>query len=107
MKRREFLGVLGGAAIWPLVARAQQSDRMRRIGALMNFSESNPQSRNRVAAFEQSIEKLGWTIGRKVLIDYRWYMGDDERARAATVELLRQSPDVILANSVGAVQAAQ
>jgi putative tryptophan/tyrosine transport system substrate-binding protein len=91
----------------PVVARAQQGDRMRRIGVLMNFSETNPQSRNRVAAFQQSIEKLGWVIGRNVLIDYRWYMGDDERARTETAELLRLSPDVILANSVGAVRAAQ
>jgi putative ABC transport system substrate-binding protein len=108
LRRRDFIALLGGsAAAWPDAARAQQSNRMRRIGALMNFSESNPQSRNRVAAFQQSIEKLGWTIGRNVLIDYRWYMGDDERARAATAELLRLSPDVILAHSVGAVRAAQ
>ena len=107
LRRRDFISLVGGATTWPITTRAQQPNRMRRIGALMNFSESNPQSRNRVTAFEQSIEKLGWTIGRNVLIDYRWYMGDDERARAATAELLRLSPDVILANSVGAVRAAQ
>jgi putative ABC transport system substrate-binding protein len=105
VRRREFIALVGGAAAsWPLAASAQQP---RRIGVLMNFSESDPQSRHRVAAFQQSIEKLGWTIGRNVLIDYRWYMGDDERARAAIADLLGLSPDVILAHSVGAVRAAQ
>jgi putative ABC transport system substrate-binding protein len=108
MRRREFLGVLGVAmAAWPLAARAQQAGRVRRVGALMNFTESDPQSRDRVAALQQGVEKLGWTIGRNIQIDYRWYMGDDERARSAVVELLRLEPDVILANSIGAVRAAQ
>jgi putative tryptophan/tyrosine transport system substrate-binding protein len=107
VNRREFITLAGSAVGWPLAARAQQSGRVKRIGALMNFSASDPQSRARVAAFENGLENLGWIIGRNVLIDYRWYMGDDALARAASAELLGLSPDLILANSVNAVRAAQ
>src|SRR2546423_11873335 len=99
MRRREFITVLGGAAVaWPLAARAQQKDRVRRIGALMLTAEKDPLSRERRAAFEQGLAKLGWTIDRGVQIDYRWDVATPERAATVTAELLRLTPDLILAN---------
>ena len=71
MKRRQFITILGGAAAWPLAARAQQSERMRRIGVLMNLAADDPESAARNAAFLQSLQQLGWTDGRNVRIDYR------------------------------------
>ncbi|MDA9412722.1 hypothetical protein XH80_39770 [Bradyrhizobium sp. CCBAU 45384] len=97
MKRREFITVVGGAvATWPLAARAQQ---MRRIGVLLVTSEDDPESQARVAAFEEGLNKLGWTVGRNIRIDYRWYGGQTERARTAAAELLKLSPDVMFANA--------
>jgi putative ABC transport system substrate-binding protein len=73
MKRRQFITLLGGAvAAWPLAARAQQGERMRRIGVLMSVAADDPESPVRVAAFEQGLQQLGWTAGRNVRIDYRW-----------------------------------
>jgi putative ABC transport system substrate-binding protein len=72
LKRREFITLLGGAAAWPLAARAQQPDRMRRIGVLMGFPESDSQAQGYVAAFRDGLHKLGWTDGRNVRIDTRW-----------------------------------
>ena len=70
--RRQFISALGGAAAsWPLAARAQQSDRMRRIGVLMTIAEDDPESKARVAVFEQSLQRLGWSIGQNMRIDYR------------------------------------
>ena len=66
MKRREFITLLGAAAVWPLAARAQQGERMRRIGALMLYAENDPVGQSRSAVFRQELEKLGWTVGRKV-----------------------------------------
>jgi putative ABC transport system substrate-binding protein len=94
MKRREFITLLGGAAAWPLAARAQQGERVRRIGALMLPAADDPEGKARAAAFEQSLGKLGWAIGHNLQIDYRWGMNDLERARAAAAELLRLAPDV-------------
>ncbi|WP_426423963.1 ABC transporter substrate-binding protein [Bradyrhizobium genosp. A] len=103
MKRREFIAVVGGvAAIWPIAARAQQ---MRRIGVLLVTSEDDPESQARIAAFENGLGKLGWSVGRNVRIDYRWYQGQTGRARAAAAELLKLSPDVMLANANTATQA--
>ena len=76
MKRREFLGVLGGAVALPFAARAQQPEQMRRIGVLMNIAESDPQSAVRVAALVQGLQQRGWTVGSNVQIDYRWAAGD-------------------------------
>jgi putative ABC transport system substrate-binding protein len=108
MRRREFISLVGGTtAVWPLAARAQQPDRMRRIGALILYSENDQQSQRTVVAFQQGMEKLGWTVGRNLAIDYHWGIRDPERARVATAELLRLAPDLILARSVSAVRAAQ
>jgi putative tryptophan/tyrosine transport system substrate-binding protein len=71
MKRRDFITLLGGAAMWPLAARAQQAGRVRRIGVLMGFPESDPEAQLRVAAFREGLQKLGWTEGRNIRIDTR------------------------------------
>ena len=76
MKRREFLGVLGGAASWPLAARAQQPDRVRRIGVLMGYAESDPEGQAYVATFREGLQKLGWAEGRNIRIDIRWATSD-------------------------------
>ena len=82
MRRREFITLLGGAAAWPLVARAQQGERMRRIGVLMGLSESDPEAQSRIAAFRKSLQGLGWTEGRNVQADYYRAAGDiDARIR--------------------------
>lgn len=104
MKRRQFIAAIGGAATWPIAVRAQQ---MRRIGVLLVTSEDDPESQARIVAFENGLSKLGWSVGRSVRIDYRWYQGQTERARAAAAELLKLSPDVILANANPAVRALQ
>src|SRR5215831_12632478 len=108
MKRRLFITLLGGAAVaWPLAARAQQGERMRRIGVLMVLAESDSQSQRRITAFQEGLEKLGWTVGRNLAIDYRWGVSDPEGARATTSELLSLAPDLILANAISALRGAQ
>jgi putative ABC transport system substrate-binding protein len=98
MKRRAFISLLGGAAAaWPLAGSAQQPDRMRRVGALMNLAADDPESQARVAAFAQGLQELGWTVGRNVRLDYRWGAGDVERYRRYAAELVALKPDVILA----------
>jgi putative ABC transport system substrate-binding protein len=108
MKRREFITLLGGAAAGlPLAARAQQGDRMRRIGVLMNLAADDPEEQVRVAAFLQGLQQLGWSVGRNVLIDYRWGASDPDRNRKYAAELVALAPDVMLATSgpiVGALQ---
>jgi hypothetical protein len=105
LKRREFITPLGGAAAsWPLAARAQQADRMRRIGVLMSLAADDPQSQARMTAFVQGLQQLGWTDGRNVRIDYRWGINTD-RVRKNAVELVALAPDVILAHSSPAVLA--
>ena len=99
MKRREFITLLGGAAAaWPLAARAQQGERMRRIGVLMSLAADDPEGQARLAAFLQGLQQLGWTDGRNVRIDYRWGAGDAERIRRYAAELVALAPDVILAS---------
>jgi putative tryptophan/tyrosine transport system substrate-binding protein len=107
MRRRDFVAFAGGAAAWPLAASAQQPDRVRRIGVLMVLRENDRQSRGRITAFQQGLEKLGWTVGRNLAIDYRWGISDPEQARAASTELLNLAPDLILANAASAVRGAQ
>jgi putative tryptophan/tyrosine transport system substrate-binding protein len=97
MQRREFITLLGGVAVgWPLTARAQQPDRIRRIGVLMNLLETDPQSQARIAAFVQGLRELGWVEGRNLRIDYRWAAGDTERQRKYAAELVALGPDVLL-----------
>jgi putative ABC transport system substrate-binding protein len=99
MKRREFITLLGGAtAAWPLAARAQQGERMRRIGVLHSLASDDPEGQARLTAFVQGLQELGWTDGRNVRIDYRWAAGDAERARRYAAELVALAPDVILAH---------
>jgi putative ABC transport system substrate-binding protein len=108
MRRRDFITLLGGAAVaWPLTTHAQQAERVRRIGVLIVLSENDSQSQGRITAFQQGLEKLGWTVGRNLAIDYRWGVSDPERARAATAELLSLAPDLILANALSAARGAQ
>ena len=82
IKRREFITLLGGAAAWPLAARAQQGDRVRRIGVLIPGDESDPQMKSFISALTQALAALRWTEGRNVRMDLRWYGDDNNRARA-------------------------
>jgi ABC-type uncharacterized transport system substrate-binding protein len=102
MKRREFILAIGAAAAWPLAARAQQAEQMRRIGVLIANAESDPEGQARIAAFQQGLQQFGWTIGRNVQIDSRWPAGDSERIRRYAAELVALSPDVILATGSAA-----
>jgi putative ABC transport system substrate-binding protein len=102
--RRKFLAALGGAAAWPLAARAQQGERTRRVGVLMNLAADDPEGQTRIAAFRQELQQLGWTDGRDVRIDYRW-AGDASRFHRYAEELLALAPDVILASATPSVQA--
>jgi putative ABC transport system substrate-binding protein len=104
MKRREFIALVGGVAAMPVVARAQQNEQVRRIGVLMPFPKDSPEGQARIAAFLQEMQKLGWTEGRNLQIEYRWDAGD---LRKAATELVTLSPDVILASSTPAVAALQ
>jgi putative tryptophan/tyrosine transport system substrate-binding protein len=104
MKRREFMGLLGGAAAaWPLAARAQQGERMRRVGALMPQTADDPEGQARIAAFLRELQQLGWTDGRNVRIDARWSATDAELIRKSAMELVALAPDVILASTTAAV----
>jgi len=104
MRRREFITLAGGMAVWPLAARAQQSGQMRRIGVLMPYARDDPEGQARITAFLQGLQKLGWTEGRNLQIEYRWDTGDLQKA---ATELVALSPDVIYANSTPAVAALQ
>jgi ABC-type uncharacterized transport system substrate-binding protein len=104
MRRRQFISLLGGAAAaWPLAARAQQPERVRRIGVLTNFASDDPAEQSRVLAFAQALAQSGWTEGRNVRIDIRWGggAGDPERIRRNAAELVALAPDVILAVGSG------
>src|SRR5262249_38989593 len=100
MRRRQFITLLGGAAAaWPLAARAQQRERMRLIGGLMNLAESDRGGQAGIAAFREGLGKLGWTEGREVQIEYRWFAGDPERAQAYAADLVKLKPEVIFAGT--------
>jgi putative ABC transport system substrate-binding protein len=107
VKRRAFITLLGGAAAWPLAARGQQSERVRRVGVLMNLTADDDDASPRVTALAQGLQQLGWTAGRNVRIDYRWGAVDADRSRRYATELLALAPDVILASSSPAVAALQ
>jgi putative tryptophan/tyrosine transport system substrate-binding protein len=97
MRRREFIAGLGSAAAWPLAARAQQGERVRRIGVLMPHDENDPEGKLRYSAFTQALADLGWTDGRNVRMDLRWTGGDSNRIRALAQELVGLQPDIIAA----------
>src|SRR5262245_50720177 len=104
MQRREFITLLGGAAAaWPLAARAQQPERMRRIGVLMPSAADDPEFQARITAFLQGLAQLGWLDGRNVRIETRWGVADADRIRKYAAELVELAPDVILANSSAAL----
>jgi putative tryptophan/tyrosine transport system substrate-binding protein len=106
MKRRDFIWLLGGAAAaWPLAARGQQSERMRRIGMLQPLAATDPEAQLRVSAFHRRLQELGWTDGHNVRIDYRWTPGDTARMRAQAAELVSLKPDVIVGVSTPVVVA--
>jgi putative ABC transport system substrate-binding protein len=99
MKLREFITLLGGAAAaWPLAARAQQAERVRRVTVLMNNAEDDPEGQARAAAFRQGLQALGWTEGKTLRIDWYWTAGDVRRIRSDVTELLGRPPDIIVAN---------
>jgi putative ABC transport system substrate-binding protein len=98
MRRREFMTLLGGAAAWPLATSAQQGERVRRIGVLMNRAADDPEGEARTVAFVQGLQQLGWTDGRNVRIDIRWVAGGTDRIRKYAAELVALAPDVILAS---------
>jgi putative ABC transport system substrate-binding protein len=97
MRRREFIALVGGAAAWPLGARAQQGERIRRISVLGILDKDDPEVMERTAAFEQALTAVGWTTGVNVRIDYHWAGGDTDRARKYAGELIALAPDAILA----------
>src|SRR5215831_21113011 len=99
MRRRDFITLLGGAAAWPLAARAQQGERIRRIGVVVALAEDDPESVARRAAFEQALQASGWTVGRNIGIDYRWAAYDAARTQELAAEVAALAPDVILVSS--------
>src|SRR5262245_66359083 len=105
MKRREFITLVGGTAIvWPLSARAQQRERLRRVSVLMPFTADDPEGQARLLAFAQGLQQMGWAIGSNLRIDTRWGASDAERSRKYATELLALAPDVVVANGPPAVE---
>jgi putative tryptophan/tyrosine transport system substrate-binding protein len=108
LRRREFITLLGGAAAaWPLAAHAQQADRMRRIGVLMNVTSDNPASQVQIAAFQQGLQAAGWSVGRNLRIDTRWSGGDVARLQKDAAELIALGPDLVVAGVGPTTQALQ
>jgi putative ABC transport system substrate-binding protein len=109
IRRRDFIAGLGSGAVWPVVARAQQGDRVRRIGVLMNLAADDPETLRRMAAFVQGLQELGWSDGRNVRIDYRYGLGDADLYRRYAAELVALASDVLLtygALALGSLQQA-
>jgi len=108
MIRRKFITLLGGAAVaWPLAAPAQQGDRVRRIGVLMPGYENDPERKTRLSAFIQALADLGWTDGRNVRIDLRWFGDDINQIRALAQELVGLQPEIIVTSNTSATVAVQ
>jgi ABC-type uncharacterized transport system substrate-binding protein len=104
--RRKFLATLSGAAAaWPLAARAQQPERMRRIAVLTVLAESDPEAKTWIAALEQRLQQLGWRQGRNLRIDYRWGSGDERRLQTYAAELVGAAPDVLFCAGTSALMA--
>jgi putative ABC transport system substrate-binding protein len=106
MRRRDFVVALGGAAAaWPLTVRAQQGDRTRRVGALMSFTENDPEGQTFVAAFREELQKLGWTDGHNIRIDTRWATpGDDRLGEKLAKEFVALQPELILSQNTPTTQ---
>jgi putative tryptophan/tyrosine transport system substrate-binding protein len=96
LKRRKVITLLAGAAAWPLAVRAQQRERMRRVGVLMSLAADDPEASRRMTAFVQALQQLGWTDGRNMQIEYRWGAGDPDRIRKYALEFAALAPDIIL-----------
>jgi len=108
LRRREFISLLGGAAVvWPVAVHAQQGDGVRRIGVLMGWAESDPEAKSDLAAFVRVLEQLGWAGGRNLRIDTRWAGGNADQMRTFAKELVEMQPDVILANTTPVTAALQ
>jgi len=105
MRRRAFIVTLAGAAAWPVAARAQQTERVRRIAVLVNLSETNPIAQRYISAFRLGLQELGWVDGRNARVDIRWGAGDSAGYRRYAAELVALGPDVILAATTPAVVA--
>src|SRR5262245_24205556 len=104
MRRRELITLLGGAAAWPLAARAQQAVRARRVvGILMNWAADGHEAQLRIAAFLQGLQELGWSVPHNLKIEYRWAAGDMDRLRRSAAELVELIPDVILVTGAAAL----
>ena len=99
MRRRQFITLLGGAAAWPLAARAQQPKGIRRIGALMGGAANDSVVKERIASIEKPLQELGWVVGRDVEIHYRWGAGDTDLTRAYAKELIGMQPDILIAHT--------
>jgi putative tryptophan/tyrosine transport system substrate-binding protein len=107
MRRREFIAGLGVAAAWPVAARAQQGDRVRRIGVLMGYGEGDPEGRAYISGFTQRLSELGWIEGRNLRMDLRWAAADVNRMRAIGKELVGLQPEVIVAHTTSVTAALQ
>jgi putative ABC transport system substrate-binding protein len=105
LKRREFIALIGGAAAWPVAARAQQRERMRRIGVLTTFAENDAFVQSLQAAFRKRLEEAGWQAGRNIHLDYRWTAGDADRLATFTTELIELKPDLIFTQTTPATAA--
>ena len=105
MRRRAFIKFVSGAVAWPLAVRAQQVERMRRIGVLMGVNKEEPEGRARISAFYEGLRALGWIENRNVQIDVRWTGGSADRIRADTADMAKLAPDVIVANGTPIVDA--
>src|SRR5580704_9738012 len=103
MKRREFIRLAGAAAAWPSAVRAQQPEKMRRIGVLMTVSEADPEGQDRIAALRQGLNEEGWIEGKNLTIELRWAGGDMTRLQTCAAELVALAPDLIVANSTPAL----
>ena len=98
MRRREFITLLGSTAVWPLSAHAQRPERMRNVGALMGFDETDQEGQNSIAAFREGLQKLGWTEGRNIRFDIRWAALNTELVQRFAIELVALQPDLILSH---------
>src|SRR5262249_11430461 len=106
MRRRDAIGLIAAAAVgWPVAARAEEDDRVRRVAVLMGIGEHDANARDRIQAFKDGLEQRGWIQDRNVQIDIRWAAGDAERGRTYATELVGMAPDVVVANSLPMLKA--